>query len=273
MSARQLKIRREDTCVRCAAVLPVGTEAWWDKTARTVTCTDCFAASAADAAPVPPQDELNCEDAGANLDRESDRRRRNREQRTRAAHPHLGGLLLAMRGTPQHEAVFHQGAVAERAVAESLRMRTGEQGVITLHNRRMPGGRGDIDHIAIAPSGVYVIDTKDWKGKVEIERPWFGSPKLLIGRRDRTGLIDGLERQLTVVRTALDQLGHQSVPLPGALCFTKADLPLLRPQEFRGHMLLYRRALAKRLNREGPLDPARVEALARQLAVALPSAR
>jgi Nuclease-related domain len=64
---------------------------------------------------------------------------------------------------------------AERAVADSLATRTDSERVSTLHNRRMPSGRGDIDHLAIAPTGVWVIDTKDWKGKVEISAPGSGS--------------------------------------------------------------------------------------------------
>ena len=134
-----------------------------------------------------------------------ERRKRNREQRTQEAHPRIGGLLLALRSAPQHESAFHQGAVAERAVADSMAMRTDSDRVITLHNRRMPSGRGDIDHLAIAPTGVWVIDTKDWKGKVAISSPWFGKPRLLIRGRDCTKLIDGLERQTAAVRAARRQ--------------------------------------------------------------------
>jgi Nuclease-related domain len=145
--------------------------------------------------------------------------------------------------------------------------------VITLHNRQMPGRRGDIDHIAIAPTGVYVIDTKDWNGEVQIQTPWFGAPKLLIRGRDCTKLIDGLDRQITAVRSALDRDGYEKVPIWGALCFTKADLPFLRTQKLRGHLLLYRKALAKRLNADGPLQPPVVEQLASHLAAVLPPAR
>jgi Nuclease-related domain len=137
----------------------------------------------------------------------------------------------------------------------------------------MPGRRGDIDHVAIAPTGVYVIDTKDWEGKVHIETPWFGAPKLLIRGRDCTNLIDGLDRRITAVRSALDRASYEKVPIQGALCFTKADLPFLWTQTLRGHLLLSRKALAKRLNADGPLQPPVVEQLARTLAAALPPAR
>ena len=205
--------------------------------------------------------------------REHERRRRNRENRAREAHPHIGGLLLALGGAPQNEWAFEQGALAERAVADSLATRTNSETVITLHNRRMPGGLGDIDHVAIAPTGVWVIDTKDWNGKVEIKSPLFGTPRLLIRGRECAELIDGLERQIAAVRAALDRGGEHQVPHRGALCFTEADLPFLRTQTFRGHLLLDRKALAKRLNADGPLSPATIEQVARKLATGLPPAR
>lgn len=272
--------------------------AWWDSTARTVTCAGCWNRVAA---PTPPASiggpsPLDCGQPGRSLDRESERRRSNRERRTREAHPHIGGLLLALREAPQHELAFRQGAAGERAVAEALAKRTSDRPVVILHNRRMTGGLGDIDHIAIAPTGVYVIDTKNWAGRVEIKTPWFGEPKLLIGGRDCTRLIDGLERQLAAVGAALDSGGQTAIPpgrhprgvrhpvgdrdlpvafprLQGVLCFTRADLPFLRPQKLRGHLLLYRRALIRRLNAAGPLDQPLVEQLGRQLAAALPPAR
>ena len=232
-------------------------------------CTAC--SDTAGTSPAPAQAPLQVGDPGASLMREYDRRRRSREQRVRQTHPRVGGLLLALQDAPQHESAFHQGAIAERAVADSLAIRTDSDRIITLHNRRMPAGRGDVDHLAIAPTGVWVIDTKDWKGKVEVSSPWFGTPRLLIRGRDSTKIIDGLERQIAAVRAALDG-GYQEITVRGAVCFTKADLPFLMTQTLRGHLLLYRRALAKRLNADGPLSAASIEQLARHLATQLPPA-
>lgn len=268
MAVRKLKLRQPDVCVACSSELNTGEEAWWDPTRRAVTCLACWRPASVP----PPSAEVDRERAGASLAREYDRRRRNREERTRQAHPHIGGLLLLFRDAPQHEAAFHLGDLGERAVAASLERRLAESPAVVLHNRRMPKGKGDIDHIVVAPSGVYVIDTKNWQGKVQLVTPWFGSPKLLIDGRDRTNLIDGLERQIAVVRGALDQDGHGGVPIQGALCFTRADLPLLRTQKLRGHLLLYRKALAKRVLADGPLAPAEIQRLARMLSEALPPA-
>jgi hypothetical protein len=157
-------------------------------------------------------------------------------------------------------------------VGESLDRRTAEGPAIILHDRRMPRGRGNIDHVAIAPAGVFVIDAKAHSGKVQIERPLFGAPKLRIARRDRTGLIDGLDRQVAAVRDALGRTGYVNVPIQGVLCFTNADLPLLRTLRIRGHLLLYRKALAARLNADGKFHAGGIEAIARGLAHELPPA-
>jgi hypothetical protein len=63
---------------------------------------------------------------------------------------------------------------------------------------------------------VWVIDTKRYKGKVSVSRPMFGAPKLLIAGRARKRLLDGLERQVELVRSALADEGD--VPVHAALC-------------------------------------------------------
>lgn len=266
-----LKLRRPDTCVVCGCALPAGTEAWWDATARAVTCVTCCGTAIA-AAGVPSEPALDRGQPAASVAREYRRRRDNREARTRATHPWIGGLLLTLRSPPNHETAFHRGGVGEQTVAAALERRTAQGPAIVLHDRRMPGGRGNIDHVAVAATGVYVIDAKSHHGKVGVARPLFGAPKLLIAGRDRTKLLDGLERQIAVVRDALAATGHPDVPVRGVLCFTNADLPLLGAPKIRGHLLLGPRGLAKRLNEDGTLSPPTIEALARTLASALPRA-
>jgi hypothetical protein len=116
---------------------------------------------------------------------------------------------------------------------------------------------------------VYVIDAKNHRGKVRIDKPLLGAPKLLIAGRDRTALIDGLDRQVAAVRDAMIASGHREVPVHGVLCFAAADLPLLGTLRTRGHLLLYPKALAKRLNADGPLQADSLNSLALALATAL----
>jgi hypothetical protein len=216
-------------------------------------------------------EELDRGRAGGSLAREYERRKRTREVRARTAHPRIGGLLLALNGEPQHQRAFHQGDVGEKAVAASLEKHVSPPAV-SLMNRRMPKGRGDIDFLVIAPSGVFVVDAKAVEGKVRIHNPWFGSTRLRINGRDRTKYIDGLERQVTAVRDALGGDEAEAVPIQSGLCFTEADLPRLKTLSMRGHLLLYRKALIDWINAPGPLTPEEIGRIARRLASALPPA-
>jgi hypothetical protein len=217
-----------------------------------------------------PPEQLDRGRAGASVGREYRRRRHNRETRTLRAHPRIGPLLLALRSAPQHEKAFRLGELGERAVADTLeRLAVGSA---VLHDRRMPGGYGNIDHLAIVSSGVFVIDAKGYRGKVRVLTPLFGPQRLLIAGRERTKLIDGLDRQVAAVREALAASGHPGVPVRGVLCFTIADLPFFGSLKIRGHLLLHRRSLLKRLRGEGPLGTHAIEVLTRTLSSALPPA-
>ncbi len=225
--------------------------------------------------PAPLSDdefEFDRGEAGGSIELEYRRRKGNRERRARERHPRVGRLLLALNDEPQDQRAFQIGARGERTVAESLERATASGPAVTLNNRRMPRGRGDIDHIVIAPSGVYVIDTKAVRGKVTIDQPWFGETKLRINGSDCTKYITGLDRQVGAVRDALGGFPAERPPIQGVLCFTKADLPLLRTQTVGGHLLMYRRPLRKRLSADGPLSPAVINELAGMLAATLPAA-
>jgi Nuclease-related domain len=147
-----------------------------------------------------------------------------------------------------------------------------------LHDRQSPGGRGNIDHIAVAPSGIYVIDCKRYKGKIEIAQPVFGKATLKINGRDQTKLIDGLDRQVGQVRSAVADFAPE-VSVIGCLCFVApkgfladAGLPVVRTLTFNGYPLYYPRRLARRLNRPGPLPQEHASSLQARLAEQLPPA-
>jgi Nuclease-related domain len=267
-----LKPRYPANCTVCGSALPAGVWAQWDSTTRTVTCAPCARTGHAAATPPSPS-ALDRGQPGASAQREYWRRRRNREAGVRSKHPHIGGLLLAMKRSPRPESAFLLGADGEESVAKSLTRRTAKGSAIILHDRRMPRGRGNIDHLAIAPTGVYVIDAKNISGKVHVSRPLFGAAKLLVNGRNRSKLVDGLDRQVMAVRQVLKEIGRTEVPVLGVFCFTaKADFPLIGRSEIHGHRLHHCRALARRLNRSGPLGPEAIDALARGLPSAFPSA-
>lgn len=152
-------------------------------------------------------------------------------------------------------------------MALALETRCGAS-VRLLHDRCMPRSRTNIDHVAVAPTGVWVIDAKKYKGKVEVRTPLFDKPTLIVNRRDKSKLADGLAKQVAAVYAAVGT----DVPVRGAFCLLEAELPLLRTLSFRGYPLLSRRKMAKRLNATGALPDERVRELATLLADRFPPA-
>jgi hypothetical protein len=201
---------------------------------------------------------------GASARAEHGRRKASRDRRARAKHPRIGRLLLAWQDEPQDQKAWARGAAGEEQVAELLAKYLDDD-VIVLHDRRIPGARANIDHIAVARSGVWVIDTKRYQGKATIDRPLLGTPRLVINGRDQTKLIDGLDRQVGLVRAAMQQITRDT-PIRGALCFVDTDLPLIGTLTLSGYPLLYPKRLAKRINRADRTGVATVRATAAALA-------
>ncbi len=214
--------------------------------------------------------------AGASARREGDRRRAAREARTRAEHPHIGNFLLKFAERPQHERAWEVGAVGEEELVTSLARRC--PNVLVLHDRRMPGSRANIDHLAVAASGVYVIDAKRYEGKIEVRKPWFGEQKLVVGGRDKTKLVEGLGRQVEAVRGGL-ALIEKEVPVKACFCFINpagqsggSGIPMVGTLRIKDFELLHARRLAKRLNQRGELGVEEVEVVAEALVELFPAA-
>jgi len=220
--------------------------------------------------------DLDLGTAGASARREHERRRANREGRVRERHPRIGNLLLKLQDAPEHEKAWATGAAGEEVLAASLAKRCRD--VLVLHDRRMPRSRANIDHLAIAPSGVHVIDAKRYKGKIEVRKPFFGEEKLLIAGRDKTKLVESLKSQGDAVQSALDSIG-QLAPVHTCFCFINpsgqsdgSGIPLIRTLSIGGCPLYYPRRLAKRLNQPGELDGDQIQLLSHSLARLFPPA-
>lgn len=191
------------------------------------------------------------------------------------------GLLRRLLGPPGQEVRLRrvetrhrEGAEGERQLAAWLAGRC--PGVPMLHDRLIPGTGSGVDHIAVAPSGLYVIACERYRGRIEVTNPLFGRPKLKIAGRDHTALVEALDVLVQRVRALLAQDG---VPVSGCLCFLAPEglmadvgLPLFGTRELNGYPLYYQKRLAKRLNATGPLTPARAEQLHERLARLLPPA-
>jgi hypothetical protein len=159
---------------------------------------------------------------GASAQREYARRQQARRQRVRARYGPVGSLVAALAGEPRNVDAWRQGAEGEAATARALEWRLHRSDAIVMHDRRVAwGGRANVDHIAIGPGGVTVIDTKSSRGRIQLATVGIINRReqLLVNGRDRTSQLDSLQRQMERVAGVLVQNDAGDVSVFGALCF------------------------------------------------------
>jgi hypothetical protein len=216
--------------------------------------------------------------AGASALREYKRRRKKREDHARQKLGAIGVGLAKLVNEPQTTRAWQRGGNAEAYAGRRLEKHLAGSGVRLLHDRNVRGhGFANIDHIAVGPGGVTVIDTKQYKGKVKVDRVGgLFSPRreiLTVNGRDQTKLITGVEKQVGYVESTLRVVGHAGVDVRGALCMTEVDgLPLIRSLTVRGVLVDGPKRAARLARRPGQLLPETVDEIWRQLAAKLPSA-
>jgi hypothetical protein len=173
-----------------------------------------------------------------------------------------------MSSGPQHERAWAKGAAGELENARRLHKRLANAPVVLMHDRRLPGTRANIDHLAVGPGGVTVIDSKNLDGKVRID--WRGglfSPRtfdLYVDGRCRTQLVESVERQVERVRAVLTSENLDHVAVAGALCMSDPQgLPLFKRLKIREVPIAGTRLVAELAARSGELDePARQQVAA-----------
>jgi hypothetical protein len=276
---KRMKLRYDGACRACGASLPARAEAIYERSTKTVRCLTCSPATShqpvvEEGAPRPSRNHptLDVGVPGASARREYERRQAKRVQQIREKHPRTARLRLAMSDDPQSTKAWDAGALGEERLGEALNELSPDT-IRVLHDRRIPDTRANIDHLAITPSRIYVIDAKRYRGKrptrnVEggILRPRI--EKLIVGSRDQTKLVDGVLRQVEVIRSIIDD----DVPVTGVLCFIDANWPLLGGSfTTRGVDVLWPKRLYGRLSVTGTFH-CRVLDVEHQLAAAPPSA-
>ena len=177
---------------------------------------------------------------------------------------------------PQHIAAWQRGAQGEERLAQRLTKLLAGTGVTLLHDRRIPMSVANIDHLAVGPGGVTVIDAKNYSGDVRVvsEGGLFSrrATRVRIAGRDRTALVDGVEKQVREVQAALSDARMSEVPVVGALCFVRTDgLPLFGRRQVQDTALVGPRGASRLASRAGVLDAAAVRELTAVLAKRFPA--
>lgn len=284
---RTIKLRYGGTCATCGVAMPVGTQAVWDKAAGGAFCLSCGntmlmpgdskgrspaeaprpRTKGAEAAP-PPVADVATSGAGRSAQAEFERRHLKREQGLDARWGRLAGIAKFVSDDPQSTTAWARGAEGERRLAAQLTRLLGDRAVF-LHDRKV--GRANIDHLIVASSGVWVVDAKNYAGRVEYRNVggWLrpADYRIYVGGRDKTKLATALGWQVAAVRGAL---GDLEAPIHPALCFTSSDWGwFAKPFRHEGVLVTPASKLAEMVAAAGDLGAEQIERLATQLAQVL----
>lgn len=260
-SSRHLSLRYDGVCTHCQKSLPKGTQALYDFSTRKVRCIAC---SAVDDPGTP----------GASSQREYERRKAAREARVkRQLGEIMGGVALATEREPQSTLAWAVGAYGEKLLAHTL---SGIPGIKVLHDRRVPQTRGNLDHIVVAPAGVFVVDAKLLKGLIHIRH--VGSRfktdrRLYVGSRDRSRLAENMSWQIERVQRALLAAGFEHIsPIVPVICFVDGTWParFLPPQAYNGVWLEDGGSITRFLSGKPVLDAELIARVHHALAQAFP---
>jgi hypothetical protein len=256
------RVKYDGTCARCGVALARGTPAVWDRGSRTIRCIEC---------PSPAQEPGV---AGRSARAEYERRvaKRGAAISERWGAGFKAKVVRALTDEPQTTRAWAIGAAGEEKLAAEL---ASLPGLRMLHDRRVPGTRGNIDHIVVAPAGVFVVDAKNHRGKVEIRnRGWFLRPdyRLTVGRRDCSAMAENMGWQVEAVLAAFRSASiDPPPPVTPVLCFVEAGWPLVgAPDEFHGVRLEGPRSIKRLLTNLTILDDGAAERMTSVLSSALP---
>ena len=114
---------------------------------------------------------------------------------------------------------FLKGAKGEEWVAHELAFLDAEYTV--FNGLRLVGGKQNFDHIVVGPAGVFVVETKNWKGSVE-----FRDGKLYAdGKEPSRPPLRQVKAATVELVSFVDDCGCGDLPIHSVLCFLGTKLP------------------------------------------------
>lgn len=142
---RQMRLRYAGVCRVCGTDLPAKTEAIYERTIKTARCLDHDPEEDStrqelehdEPSDVSSPPVVDVGTPGASARREFERRGKRREERIRAAHPKLGGLIHALTDDPRSTTAWDVGAVGEERTGRRLN-ELATDALRVLHDRRIP---------------------------------------------------------------------------------------------------------------------------------------
>jgi hypothetical protein len=185
------------TCVACGGTIDKNAKGWHNRVIKKARCASC-GPGRPDPVPVPSLDPPP------------------------ALRPDpVGGTSTLKQFSGKNRSQGLKGATGEYLMDRYLHKHLTD-GEVILTDRRVPGGDANIDHVVVASSGVWIIDSKMWEGKIVYKAKSMTSAKmkLKVGGEDRTAKIQTIYNLVIPVAGVIDD---RSVPIHPAMVFVEGD--------------------------------------------------
>ena len=132
-------------------------------------------------------------------------------------------LILGVRVSGSRIGAFFKGALGEEIVARELARLPG--GFHVFHSVDVGGGLlmwrgGDIDHVVAGPTGIFVIETKNWRGKITLA----GDGLRVDGAAPRRDPLEQVRHAVKAFRTRLNRAGLYDLDMAPVVCFASNRL-------------------------------------------------
>jgi hypothetical protein len=232
-------------CDACGAIIEKREVGWHDPDAKKVRCKSC----------VPSEDESHA----------------NPEEKTQLDANPVGGSAALREARARRDPKWTKGAAGEYLMDLSLHNHV-HDGAVILTDRGLPDTKSNIDHIVVARSGVWIIDAKTWRGKIEYKSTsMFGMEKrLYVGGTDRTSSVESIFKLVIPVAQLIND---KTVPIKPALVFIDGDwsdsatarIVSSRPYQHLTVLISWPKAIWKKINEPGPLDITAIERVGKLL--------
>jgi hypothetical protein len=145
--------------------------------------------------------------------------------------------------------IFHAGSEGEHQVTKLLKAKLNDD-YFLINGAHFRGG-GDIDHIVLAPNGLFVVETKNWSGKIACHGDTWQRER---GKPSASSPSKQAKRNATRVRNIVEAssvLAHGGVWVEGVVVFTNRhanldlsspSVPVVRLQELPSFIASYSRS-------------------------------
>lgn len=113
---------------------------------------------------------------------------------------------------------YLKGARGEEWVAKQLSFLNSSYSI--FHGIRLNDGNSNFDHIVVGPTGIFIVETKNWSGKVT-----FDQGKVFIdGKKLSSSPIQQVKSGAADLFSFFENEGLKNVPIKNVICFLGADL-------------------------------------------------